>query len=150
MPLTLARVAVLYCLAVSSLAAQAPPAERLGRSRTIYVARGAERDDLADLVKTALSNFGRWTVVETPEQADLVARVGGKGSNRKGTVWLTIADNRDGRTLWHSEDTGRAWHQSGFVRALNVIIERLEETSLRWPAYASDPVSVRAPVQPKG
>lgn len=138
MLLLTARVVVLGCLATAALAAQAPapPLERLGRSRTIYVVHAAGRDDLADLVTAAIKDWGRWTLVSTPEQADLLATVGGTGSNLKGTVRLTLTSGVDGATVWHSEDTGRQlMGRSGFVRALNVLIERLQELT-PYPAFS--------------
>lgn len=121
-------------VAVVPTAVQALPGSPLAPGRRIYVVRGAERDDLADLVTDELKAWGRWPVVDHQDEADLFATVGGKGSNQKGTVTLTITRTLAGPTLWQSTDSGRRWlGTSGFVRALAVIIERLKEASDRWP-----------------
>jgi hypothetical protein len=47
---------------------------------------------------------------------------------------VTIARDRTGPTLWQSIDSGhKLFGRSAFLRAFNVIMDRLKEASDSWP-----------------
>ena len=116
--------------------APSPMPSPLAPGRHVYVVRGAPRDDLADALTRELKAWGRWSVVERQEDAELFATIGGKGSNQTGTVTITITREIGGPTLWQSEDTGHRWYRNGksaFLRAFETLIERLKEAANSWP-----------------
>jgi hypothetical protein len=111
------------------------PSVRLTSARTVLIARTRGGDIPYDVIRTTIDGWGRFTLVKSTEQADLVIEVASSGGNsdvrvsstmgtspRTGQpesgssssrdlstaeVSLTVIDGANKRVLWHGTETAK-------------------------------------------
>lgn len=111
------------------------PSVRLASARTVLIARTRGGDIPYDVIRTTIDGWGRFTLVKSTEQADLVIEVASSGGNsdvrvsstmgtspRTGQpesgssssrdlsaaeVSLTVIDGANKRVLWHGTETAK-------------------------------------------
>jgi hypothetical protein len=111
------------------------PAARLAEARNILIIRSRGSAIPYDVIKETVAGWGRFTLVETPEQADILIQISTSGgdsevrvtsSNDQSTesgkpnqsyktskdisatdVTLTVLDARNRRVLWEARETAR-------------------------------------------
>jgi len=111
------------------------PSVRLTSARTVLIARTRGGDIPYDVIRTTIDGWGRFTLVKSTEQADLVIEVASSGGNSdvrvSGTmgtsprtgqpesgssssrdlsaaeVSLTVIDGANKRVLWHGTETAK-------------------------------------------
>jgi hypothetical protein len=111
------------------------PSVRLTSARTVLIARTRGGDIPYDVIRTTIDGWGRFTLVKSTEQADLVIEVASSGGNsdvrvsstmgtsaRTGQpesgssssrdlsaaeVSLTVFDGANKRVLWHGTETAK-------------------------------------------
>ncbi len=111
------------------------PAVRLASARTVLITRTRGGDIPYDVIRTTIDGWGRFTLVKSTEQADLVIEVSSSGGNsdvrvssnmgtsprtgqpEQGTsstrdlssaeVSLTVMDGTNKRVLWHGTESAK-------------------------------------------
>jgi hypothetical protein len=111
------------------------PAVRLASARTVLITRTRGGDIPYDVIRTTIDGWGRFTLVKSTEQADLVIEVSSSGGNsdvrvgsNMGTsprtgqleqgssssrdlssaeVSLTVIDGSNKRVLWHGTESAK-------------------------------------------
>ena len=111
------------------------PTARLTSARNVLIVRGRAGQLPYDVIKTTIGGWGRFTLVDTPEKADLIIAVSSSGgdsdtritnsmgqSQQSGRmeqstrssrdlsateVSLTVSDARNKRVLWHGAEPAK-------------------------------------------
>lgn len=96
--------------------------------------------DTQEVVGNLLREWGRWRVVDRPEEADIQVRLVLSGSAAWGraSIVATIEDVSTGAELWKSKKqtgTRTIFHgyTSPYNRAAEGIMEQMKEASESWP-----------------
>jgi hypothetical protein len=138
-------------LSVSSPATAAPPSSGgystpsqnptslLALGKRVYVVPVPGKDFNEDMA-AELRAWGRWNVVESQSDADIIVRMdlGGSGGWGRGSMVVTIQPADGGPTLWKSKKqsgTRTVFHgyASPYRRALEGIMIQMKDASANWP-----------------
>jgi hypothetical protein len=116
-------LAAFECSTVAQERTPAPESRRpspLAPGRRVYVtpSKGAVHPAFVE----SLKNWGRWSIVDKPDEANLIATLKSSGKNRRATMLLTLTREPGGLTLWQSnEETAHKIpynSKNAFTRAL--------------------------------
>jgi hypothetical protein len=111
----------------------------LAPGQRVYVRPVPERD-IHEVVANLLRDWGRWKVVDKPDEADILVRLVLSGSAAWGraSIVATIEEAPAGAELWKSKkQTGNRTifhgYTSPYNRAAEGILEQLKKVSAMWP-----------------
>jgi hypothetical protein len=111
----------------------------LAPGRRVFV-RPVPEKDIHEVVANLLREWGRWKVVDKPEEAEILVRLVLSGSAGWGraSIVATIEEAPAGAELWKSnKQTGNRTifhgYASPYNRAAEGILEQLKKASAMWP-----------------
>ena len=112
---------------------------RLAPGRRVYV-KPVTNKDIHEVVGNLLRDWGRWAVVEKPEDADILVRLALSGSAGWGraSIVATVEDASTGTQIWKSrKQTGNRTifhgYTSPYNRAAEGILDQMKKASTTWP-----------------
>jgi hypothetical protein len=111
----------------------------LAPGRRVYV-KSVTNNDIHETLANLLREWGRWKVLDTADDADILVRLHLSGSEGWGraSIVAVIEDAHRGDEIWRSKKqtgTRTIFHgyEAPYRRAANGILEQMKEASATWP-----------------